>query len=404
MPESAHNRKAIVVGANSPYCASVKWSQINLRNLVDYDLAILIVRDLDKGAAAISSQVLGEVNQQLGRLLDSGGQLVIATPGIYPFKLRHSPQNAKEVGANLRSILPIPINFRAEPGNTVIRNDGAQFSSYLRRIQSWTYWASITGEGSTETAYLSNREGRTIAGYFAVGTKGITLLPDIPNRTTDQIASEILEELGFREQSEPAPDWAEKVAVPGIGEIEAAITECRVEISEASERLGQLDRDRAKLAKYRMLLYSTGDDLEEVVSDVLQQLGAEVLDERHGVEDSLIKIGEETCVVEVTGTDGPLKLLKVRQLLDHAMIVEDQTGNRPKAILVANPLKKMPPDLRSSSKAPEFPQNVVTRTEESKIALVSGKWLFHKYCEVLDGTVEAKSVLDNILKTDGLVD
>lgn len=403
MPESAHNPKAIVVGANSPYCASVQWSQINLRNLVDYDLAILIVRDLDKEALALNGQILAEVNQQLGRLLESGGNLIIVTPGEYPFKTQHSMQNAAEVTTNIRSILPILIDFRTEPGSTVIRHDGAPFPNYLRSIQNWTFWASISGQGSTDTPYLTNREGRTLAGQFAVGPREIILLPDIPTRTTDEIASDILRELGFGEPSEPAPDWAENVAIPGIGEIESAITECRAEISEASERLGQLDRDRAKLAKYRTLLYATGDELEEIVSDVLQHLGAEVLDERHGVEDSLIKIGEETCVVEVTGTDGSLKLTKVRQLNDHAMIVEEKTQDRPKAILVANALRKVPPDVRGNEKAPEFPSNVVTRTEETKIALVPGRWLFQKFCAVLDGEITEQSVLDEILKTDGLV-
>lgn len=403
MPNSTKQVKAIVVGANSPCCDSVRWSEINLKNFVDYDVAILIVRDLKSDGASLNLDILSSTGNQLRRLLKSGGSLTVVTPGVYPFSTKHSPQNAVEVESSISVFLPIPVSFRDEAGDTVTRESDVPFAGYLRRIKSWKFWASISGQDSTQSAYLSNREGKALAGFFAVGAIGLVLLPDVPELTTEEIALELLPELGFGEAKVPAPDWAATIPVPGLGDIDTAISECRLEISKANERLDELGKDREKLDRYRKLLYSSGDDLENVVADVLQKLGATNLDERHGVEDLLVKVGEETCVVEVTGTDGALKLLKVRQLLDHAMIVEEQTEERPKAILVANPLKTVPPNMRGKEKTPEFPSNVVTRAEETRIALVSGHWLFEKFCEFLDGNIEGAIILDEILSTDGLV-
>lgn len=232
---------------------------------------------------------------------------------------------------------------------------------------------------------------------------GITILPDVPALTTDEVALEILTELGFREQTAPPPDWVESIAVPGLGTISSKMSDCRSQIQASKNQLEKHTTDWLALDKYRKLLYSTGDDLENIVAEVLENLGATISDERHGVEDSLLDMGGSTCVVEVTGTDATLKLLKVRQLLDHAMLIEEKTGERPKAILVANALRSLAPGDRENSDPPEYPSNVLTRMKESKSALVSSRWLFEKYCEVLDGKTDKATVIAEILSANGLV-
>ena len=403
MPDSAKTLKTIVFGAKSPYCDSIRWSELNLRNFVDFDVAILIVRDLKNGAQSLNVQLLAEVQQQLSRLLDSGGQLIVVTPGQYIFKTRQAPQLVNEIQVSISNILPIPISFRDETGSTVIRDSDKPYVQYLRRIKKWNFWVSIGGQDAQETAFLKNREGRTLAGHFYMNAIGVTLLPDVPELSTDEVALEILTELGFRETQVPPPDWVESIAVPGLEEINTAITDCRSQIQESRARLeGYADNWRA-LDKYRKLLYSTGDDLESIVNEVLENLGATISEERHGVEDSLLSMGARTCVVEVTGTDSTLKLLKVRQLLDHAMLVEEKTGSRPKAILVANALRTLEPSDRDSADPPEYPSNVLERMKESKSALVPSRWLFEKYCEILDGKTDKATVIAEILGANGLI-
>ena len=254
-----------------------------------------------------------------------------------------------------------------------------------------------------EDAYLTNREGRTLAGFFAINANGITILPDVPALTTDEVALEILTELGFRQQETPPPEWVESIAVPGLAEISSEMADCRSQIQESKTELEKHTADWCALDKFRKLLYSTGDDLESIVAEVLENLGATISTERHGVEDSLLTMGGSTCVVEVTGTDATLKLLKVRQLLDHAMLVEEKTGTRPKAILVANALRTLAPSDRDDADPPEYPSNVLERMKESKSALVPSRWLFEKHCEVLDGKTDKATVIAEILGANGLI-
>ena len=228
----------------------------------------------------------------------------------------------------------------------------------------------------------------------------VTILPDLASLSNDEIAHEVLTELHIAEPDEPPPEWAEKVPMPRLSGINDDIDASEARIAQEEITLIELRQNRRDLAKYKSLLYAKGDELEAVVENVLAQLGVELDDERHSVEDLLGKFEDESCVFEVTGTDGALKLLKVRQLFTHAFLVEETTGLRPKAILVANPLRKIPLEMRDKSNPPEFPSNVVARAEEMKIALVSGRWLFEKFCAVLEGNIKGEAVIREVLDTN----
>lgn len=404
MVESSKKQKIIVVGANNPYGDSVPWSQINLRNFVDIDVAILIFRNLATESRALNGIVIHEMKGQLQRLLQSQGKLIVVTPGICQFTVQQFPKAAVQIQQSIHDVIPVPITIRSEKGDTVIQQEKMEFTSYLKLVKDWKFWAESTGTGAAEVPFLCNREFKTLAGNFRSNRLGLTLLPDVPKLSTDEIALALLSEIGAAEPETPPPDWTCGVSVPGLDKINSDISACESRIESEENSLNRLVEARQKLEKYKGLVYATGDQLEALVEDVLAQLGVDLLDERHGVEDLLGKIGDELCVIEVTGMDGPLKLLKVRQLLDHAMIVEDQAEERPKAILVANPLRLVPLDKRDKAKTPEFPSNVVTRAEETKIAIVPGRWLFDRYCEFLAKKIDGATILQQIVDADGVVE
>lgn len=133
MPDSSKKLKTIVVGAKSPYCDDVRWSQINLRNFVDFDVAILIFRDLKTGVGALDSPTLTQMQQQLLRVLESGGQLIVITPGQCNLKIKHSPQNVGQIDVSIANILPIAVSFRNESGSTVVRVIDKPYACWLLR-------------------------------------------------------------------------------------------------------------------------------------------------------------------------------------------------------------------------------------------------------------------------------
>ena len=253
---------------------------------------------------------------------------------------------------SLNSFLPFPIMTHNEQGDTIAKGNDSQFTAYVSQLKRWSFWIQSAGQASK---FISNREGAALAGYFTHHHVRIAILPDIAEQDADEVSKEVLRSYGLIIGDTPAPDWAAETEVPGLAEIDARIDNCKSEIASAQRTLDELNSKRNALDKYKKLLYAKGDDFELIVADVLGQFGADLLDDRYGVEDLHLKIGNQRCVVEIHGTEGPLKLHKVRQLLNHAFDVEDKLGERPKGILVANPMRKIPPKMRTNVKAPEFP-------------------------------------------------
>lgn len=394
-------RKFIVVGANcGKGCKSVGWDKIDQVNLVDYHVVILIERHLIEGVVSLNSAKIAAIRQQISRMLMSGGELTVVTNLIKQVGVKIPTHPSRKAQISLNSFLPFAIQTHNEQGDTIEKGNDSQFTAYVSQLKRWSFWIQSPGQASK---FISNREGRALAGYFTHNSLRIAILPDIAEQDADEVSKEILRSYGLIIGDTPAPDWAAETEVPGLAEIDAGIDHCKSEIASAQRTLDELNSKRNALDRYKKLLYAKGDDLELIVADVLGQFGADLLDDRYGVEDLNLKIGDQRCVVEIHGTEGPLKLHKVRQLFNHAFDVEEKLGERPKGILVANPMRKVPPKMRTNVKAPEFPSNVIDRAVEMKFAVVSGSWLFGKYCNFLSGITDGDSILQEIVGTVGLI-
>ena len=394
-------RKFIVVGANcGKGCKSVGWDKIDQVNLVDYDVVILIERHLIEGVVSLDSVKIAAIQNQISRMLMSGGELTVVTNLIKQVRVKNPTYHSAKSLTSLNSFLPFSIKTHNEQGDTIEKGNDSQFTAYVSQLKRWSFWIQSPGPASK---FISNREGAALAGYFTHNGVRIAILPDIAEQDADEVAKEVLRSYGIIIGDTPAPDWAAETEVPGLAEIDARIDNCKSAIASAQRTLDELNSKRNALDKYKKLLYAKGDDFELIVADVLDQFGADLSDDRYGVEDLNLKIGNQRCVVEIHGTERPLKLHKVHQLLHHAVDVEEKLGERPKGILVANPMRKVPPKMRTNVKAPEFPSNVIDRAVEMKFAVVSGSWLFGKYCNFLSGTTDGDSILQEIVGTVGLI-
>lgn len=406
IPQNSENEKArkfIVVGANcGNICTSVGWDRVHLHNLVDYDVVILIARNFVAGILSLDIVKVNVVQQQIRRMLKSGGALIVVTERMEKANLKWSDSDSSEASIDLNAFLPFNVILHAESGTTIEKKTGLEFSPYLSNLKKWNFWIEPP-DGADSTPYLSNREGVPLAGYFLVNGIGMEVLPVIPDFETDEIARELLRSQGLMTDETPPPKWTSDLSVPGVSNIDIKIAECESRITGAQSDLDGLVTTRASLDRYKKLLYATGDDLEFIVADLMETLGATLLTERCGVEDLLMEIGEQTCAVEIHGTEGTLKLLKLRQLFNHAFDVEIKLGKRPKGILIANPFRKVAPDKRNSMKSPEFSPDTVERAAEMKISIVSGRWLFKQYCDFLENKLSGDSILQEIVDTDGLL-
>jgi len=436
-------KRYLVIGStNYSPAESVPWDVGELPNIVDYDVVILDVRALNEELLpAVSNERLEILRKQFVRLLDSQGSLIV----LSDFRKWHERPERYPKSASNYDWSPVHMGLADESGESleVLQK---RFPSYLQLLCRWPYYFFLSrGYLSTELTdfcgsthdtrykaniepFIVNRYGKAIAGSLQIeithqrtGNKGwgsYDYYPEDPDKTTGEIVLlPLIEELDHREAvrlilqdltgvettTELPPEWAESIGVPGVASIEDKIANNAGEIEVIQAQIDNLKGEQASLEKYRKLLYASGTELEEIVRECLEMLGGQVTPAQYGQEEFVLVFEEHECLIEVKGVGKSISLGDVRQLNDYLLQCEEKTGKPPKGILFGNAWRNDPPEDRDSNDKPEFPQNVVDRAIQYRIALVSSREFFVVFCHFLQDRTLGTNILLQIIETAGIV-
>ena len=177
-----------------------------------------------------------------------------------------------------------------------------------------------------------------------------------------------------------------------------------------TEKINSLESDKQNLQanlnelhEIRKLLYATGKELEDVLSECLENLGGSVEPASYGEEEYVLIFDNQEHLIEVKGVQKSVSLTHLRQLNDYLAHYEEDTGNSCKGILFGNAWRITPPEDRGSGDRIEFPDNVIRRSEKWEIALWSSVQFFELYCRFLANEVSGELVLRYLVGRDGYV-
>ncbi len=421
---------------------SVRWPAKTIPNIVDYDTVIVDVPSLDEATLKkVSSQMLEEIQKQLIRLLDSKGRLVIITDYRH---LDRRPKSDPESADNY-DWCPIEIGISEESGESLVVKD-SRFSKYLSNLTKWEYYHFIPKPslsraltdyyGSTyNTRYLipcqaliTNRYDEIIAGVYKIEvrkertksghygssykeyptaadyvTGDIVLLPRIPSLDRKEAVCLVLEELTGATQNSIAPDWVEAINVSGVAELDHNISKLLEDITGLRDQIAALEQRKDSLDRFKKLVYSSGHVLEAIVATSFERLGAEVLPAKYSEEEFVMVFDGVEYLVEVKGVTKSISLGHLRQLNDYLLKYEEDTKKQCKGILFGNAWRDYPPKERGSKARPEFPDNVIKRSEQWGIALVSSVGFFSELNVYLDEKKDGDTILRQIVTSNGYV-
>lgn len=421
---------------------SVEWDEKNFPNIVDYDVIIVDVRALDERMLPkISPKRFEELRRQLTRLLHSNGRIIV----LSDYKKQH--ENKKQYPSNSSNYdwCPIHIGISNESGDTLnIIQDS--FNKYISHLKRWPYYFYVPSDcltreitnayGPTNSTkynvpiypFVGNRYDKTIAGslYIEVtrkqrkssGYEAYDHYPAAPNLITGEIVLlPLIEKLDHKEAvrlvledlvgsafSYVPPSWIDSKIVPHTAEIEDEIKEKEQQKDLISSEIRELEAKRDQLNNFKKLLYASGHDLEEIVKFCFEELGAKVSPAKYGQEEYVLEYGGTEYLVEVKGVSKSISLSHIRQLNDYILKYEEDTGKACKGILFGNSWRTIPPEERNTKGMQEFPPNVISRSREWNISLVSSTKFFEAFCEFLLDRSKGDHILKNILNTSGLVD
>lgn len=439
--KTSRSRNLVIGSTGYSGADSVLWTAKTMPNIVDYDTVIVDVPSLDEATLKnVSSPMLEDIQKQLVRLLDSKGQLIIITDH------RHVDKRPKSYPASADNYdwCPIRIGISSESGESLLVKD-KQFNKYLSNLTKWEYYHFIPDSslsraltdffGSAhDTRYsipchpfVANRYDKVIAGVYEIHirrertkshayssykeyptepdivTGNIILLPRIPSLERKEAVCLVLEELTGVIQGSLPPQWVEAVNVPGVMELDNEISARLDTITEVRKQIRDLEEKKGSLDRFKKLTYSSGRELEEIVAASFERLGAKVFPAKYSEEEFVMAFDGLEYLIEVKGVTKSIALGHLRQLNDYLLKYEEDTKKQCKGILFGNAWRDYPPWERGTKIKPEFPDNVIRRSEQWRIALVSSVRFFSVLSAFLDERKDGDSVLQQIVTTNGCV-
>lgn len=268
-------------------------------------------------------------------------------------------------------------------------------SGYLRvltgamRFVAYLDAPALRIQGLHGTTLAVDSVGHPIAVEFLIDTGRLCFLPIPENVPGDRVGAAIarLVELHYGGPTElEIPDWASTVVVPRADANDGKIAALETKKEQIDTEIAELQKRRADLLLYRVLLYGSGKSLlEPVVRSAFRLLGFRVPEpeEYSGEWDvELYPPGSaESAIAEIEGSSGSIDVDKYRQLLDYiqAEVIE---GRDHKGILIGNGYRLKSPD--QPERLAQFSHHALRGATKNHFCLLPTSELFKAVCTVLE--------------------
>ena len=442
---------------------TVTWSE-ELPNIADFDVVIMDLVSLysDVENNKIKLDNLRYPNKEaVNKLIGSEGELiVISYPETHlmqpvPERISRQPMQPRGIccGISNDELLtmptprsphndlywwsPIPIKNILEDGSSIPEIKDTRFREYIEQgIKKWSYYLELRKQqekftpdyGGANRDYwmeyniepIALNRYALIAASFSITVKAkpryafgesdvhvistsgsVVILPPPTEFTIEEAIRLILAKLYGVALESVEPEWLRNYKVPGEGELEEEIRSLEQRIEEEKREVEQKKKQMKDLTKFKKLLTETGDVLEEIVWETLEELGATVKrpDEPGKSDGWFTDYKGRKAVLEIKGKRGR-KSIATEDVRELENWVSDglAKGEEYKGILFGNPFREEQPGKRGKP----FPDDVCGFAEKRHQCLVTTIQLFEAFKRVKAGKMKPEEIFDKLMETDGV--
>lgn len=333
------------------------------------------------------------------------------------------------------SILPARLStINVTPGNKIKPDDGHSFRAYIDDIKSFSFqiegWGPkatpprpdsrpvltpVLGQGIEDNA--GHRLGLTLTLERLNNTGGrpqvldaghLVFLPP-PTGSMSDALGKILAVFGkVYLLNEVLPDWAERLQIRLVADLESQISELKNEVSQRKKKIDELTEKKNRVLRHRRLLCLKGMGLEEAVADAFKVLGFNDIRKMRGPdrEDWIIDIKSNDYlygVIEVKGADARTKqgdIVQCSKWVDERFSLD---GKASKGVFVPNQHREVD-YLKSCELRAKFEPNELKYAKIKDICIIPSYVLFEAVEKTLEGNKPSrKMIVEKITGTRGVL-
>jgi len=404
--------KILVIGSkgHSREVQCYNWIEVDKApNIADQDAVII---DMTSLTESILEKIISSVSEAyfkenfFVKLLASEGQVfVIAVPTA----------EVEDTSYDNYWWNPFTLEFEREKGY-IIENVNNEFQRYFNNVKYWNFTMDFDRETDLverlnkgfpdkkliyKLAQTRYRAPIGIQLLLPTGARFCFLPP--PTEISTKTAIDIILEdfFGIKISEMLEPDWVREIKVPDENKIKGRIKKSLDRIRIEKKEIEKLKQELQSITKFRKLLYTEDEELEQIVWTTFRELGAKVIEPKEkNKEDGWIETKFGKAVVEIKKAAKSASRVDTRQL-DNWVGNCIANGEECKGILIINhygdkPLKErkepFPSDVRDHAKKarPGNPFCLLTTVE-----------LFRAFCAFKEGKVSSDEIFKKIFEADG---
>jgi len=362
---------------------------------------------------------LNERISEINELLIRGGTVVIEIPSQSKFQYQLTYDNGESMRQtetiDYLSLLPIePIELTNKTGRNITPTEPlSKNSKVLFFCKYQQYQAIISGKNGHPILKIKNTN--YIVGKYYKYKKGIILLlpqfdvifSDFKNNKSLKfdyfdIVRELVSYISNKNDLNkiPIPDWATQI-FPYEMEINTQFQNLLKEESKIKNKINETKLQVSQLAELKLLLYGTGNQLEEKIEFIFRQFGYEVKKPKGNRDDLIIKYKHDVCVVEVKGVTKSAAEKHSAQLQKWVSNYHVENNHNPKGLLLINTYKDTPINKRRED---DFPNQMMKYVKQMDHALLTTAQLFSIYLDFEQKKISLMQIHNLIHSTIGQIE
>lgn len=175
------------------------------------------------------------------------------------------------------------------------------------------------------------------------------------------------------------PEWTDNFHILNESDVIEETKQVERQIEELEKKLSEKQENLEQIVNYKRLLTETGTPLENIVKQVLCELGFELCPVQEKRTDIIAKYGATDIVVEIKGVSKSAAEKHAAQLEKWAAEFLEKHDHQAKALLIVNGYNTMPLDKRTEE---VFPEQMLKYCKSREQALITTAQLLCLFIEV----------------------